>query len=413
MAHGRPWYKRSATDFILGTIGMDLETRGAYSLIIDMLNDRDRPLPDDARFLAGFLGVSVRKWAVIRTTLLADPSKLYVNADGNLTNPRFEREREEREAEHQRSVEAGRKGGKKSAEQRASEPAADAAPQGELTLPKNEENEFSASKTARKSRENGVKTSRNIGENDTPPLKSNDISEPPPQPSRARKRPEARVEEEILPPPSSSDPSRARTPARPREARPDDDGDRQDDLLALTHDCMEAAGIAARAASRPALLTQSLEIVKGWQRAGIDVRGMAIAVIESATLQNDEPAHSLARFTAAIETRHTKAKLHQRRNGKPIASLAKAEFDFPDEAPSMKAFRQSLAERIGKARYAQWCSALRFELTDWQSEGDQALLLVKSGKVGIWTAGRVMEQHRAAILETAKAVLGAQQAWDR
>jgi uncharacterized protein YdaU (DUF1376 family) len=122
MAHGRPWYKRAGGDFVMATMAMpDAETKWAYSAIVDILNDRDRPLPDDPGFICGFTGLSKRRWAVVRDYLVAH-GYLVPTPDGQLTNPRFERERAERAAAHQKSVEGGREGGKRSAAARAAQP---------------------------------------------------------------------------------------------------------------------------------------------------------------------------------------------------------------------------------------------------------------------------------------------------
>lgn len=44
MTAARPWYKRYAQDFIMGTIGMDLESRGAYSILLDFTLDLMGPM---------------------------------------------------------------------------------------------------------------------------------------------------------------------------------------------------------------------------------------------------------------------------------------------------------------------------------------------------------------------------------
>lgn len=68
---GYPYYKRFPRDFFEGTIGMSFEVKGAYGLLIDLIFIRDGRLPDDARFIAGHLGLSVRKWNAIRAELIA------------------------------------------------------------------------------------------------------------------------------------------------------------------------------------------------------------------------------------------------------------------------------------------------------------------------------------------------------
>jgi uncharacterized protein YdaU (DUF1376 family) len=56
------WYKRCGADFIHGTMMLSLEEKGAYSLCLDLIYDRGGPIPDDARWLSGVCGVSLRKW---------------------------------------------------------------------------------------------------------------------------------------------------------------------------------------------------------------------------------------------------------------------------------------------------------------------------------------------------------------
>ena len=66
-----PYYKRFPRDFLDGTIGLSLETKGAYAIVLDLIYMRDGRLQDDARYIAGQLGCSVRKWTAIRDELIA------------------------------------------------------------------------------------------------------------------------------------------------------------------------------------------------------------------------------------------------------------------------------------------------------------------------------------------------------
>jgi uncharacterized protein YdaU (DUF1376 family) len=84
--NGLPYYKAYPRDFIEGTIGMDLETKGAYRLVIDLIYMQGGNLPDDARYISGLLGCTMRRWNAIRQTLL-DAGKLRTNG-GVLTNER-------------------------------------------------------------------------------------------------------------------------------------------------------------------------------------------------------------------------------------------------------------------------------------------------------------------------------------
>lgn len=113
----RPWYRRFPDNFIAGTVGLSLEEKGAYSLLLDLMYVRGGPVPDEPRFIAGVCGCSVRKWNAIRQRLL-DLGKISSN-DGFLTNHRAEVELENAAKTARNLAENGAKGGEKSAENRA------------------------------------------------------------------------------------------------------------------------------------------------------------------------------------------------------------------------------------------------------------------------------------------------------
>jgi uncharacterized protein YdaU (DUF1376 family) len=108
------WYKRCGADFIHGTMGLSLEEKGAYSLCLDLMYDHEGPIPDDARWLAGICGVSIRKWTAIRNRLV-EAGKLDV-VDGRLINSRALFEIENAAKSHRNAVETGAKGGRKPSE---------------------------------------------------------------------------------------------------------------------------------------------------------------------------------------------------------------------------------------------------------------------------------------------------------
>lgn len=114
----RPWYRRFPSDFISGTLGMTLEEKGAYGIVLDLIYDRGGPIPDDSRFIAGACNCSVRKWNAIRDRLLIMGKLVMVEGD-SLSNRRAEKELEIVETEARKAAENGRKGGEKSAETRA------------------------------------------------------------------------------------------------------------------------------------------------------------------------------------------------------------------------------------------------------------------------------------------------------
>lgn len=65
---------------------MPFEIKGAYRIVLDLIYMQSGDLPDDARYISGLLGCSVRKWTSIRK-FLVDADKLIVTGDF-LTNYR-------------------------------------------------------------------------------------------------------------------------------------------------------------------------------------------------------------------------------------------------------------------------------------------------------------------------------------
>jgi len=90
----KPWYKRYGADFVAGTLGMSLEEKGAYSIILDLIYDRNGSIPDEPRYIAGVCGCSVRKWNVIRVRLI-ELGKISSD-NGMISNSRADKEIENR-----------------------------------------------------------------------------------------------------------------------------------------------------------------------------------------------------------------------------------------------------------------------------------------------------------------------------
>lgn len=81
-------------DFITGTLGMNLETEGAYMRFLMRLYQRGKPLPDDDRFMSTVMNLSLRVWKRIKGALI-EAGKIILKG-GCLTNARFEKERQKR-----------------------------------------------------------------------------------------------------------------------------------------------------------------------------------------------------------------------------------------------------------------------------------------------------------------------------
>lgn len=74
---GLPYYPRYPRDFLEATAGMPFELKGAFALLLDLIYMMgDRGLPDEPRFIAGQLGMSVKKWNGLRQQLL-DAGKIH------------------------------------------------------------------------------------------------------------------------------------------------------------------------------------------------------------------------------------------------------------------------------------------------------------------------------------------------
>jgi len=65
-----PFYKRYPRDLIEGTLGMPFEEKVTYAFVLDLIYLQQGNLPDDSRYIAGLLGVSVRKWNSLREKLI-------------------------------------------------------------------------------------------------------------------------------------------------------------------------------------------------------------------------------------------------------------------------------------------------------------------------------------------------------
>lgn len=110
---GQPWYKRYPKDFIMGSLGMTLEEKGAYSMLLDLIYEHGKPIADEPRYISGVLGCSVKKWKTIREKLIS-LEKITVE-NGVISNFRANLELENSAKLHSKLVENGAKGGKKTA----------------------------------------------------------------------------------------------------------------------------------------------------------------------------------------------------------------------------------------------------------------------------------------------------------
>lgn len=112
-----PRYHRAALD---GMRALSLEDRGAYNTVLDLLYDRGGPLPDDDRWLSGWMGCDVRKWKAIKKRLV-DAGKLVLQAGikgVEIVNARAMNELGQAEVRRRSHGDRGKIGGTKSGEVR-------------------------------------------------------------------------------------------------------------------------------------------------------------------------------------------------------------------------------------------------------------------------------------------------------
>lgn len=108
------WHPREHAKALRGMQMLTLEERGAYNTALDLIYDREGPIPDDARWLAGWMGVSVRKWSAIRAALIVKGKLFALNFNGVdcLMNERAAIELENQAKLVRKLSESGAKGGR-------------------------------------------------------------------------------------------------------------------------------------------------------------------------------------------------------------------------------------------------------------------------------------------------------------
>lgn len=114
------WYPRYSAKALEGMRGLSLELRGAYNTLLDMIYERGAPVPDDDRLLAGYMGVSVRRWRQLRQALF-DKGRIVLRETPRgpaLSDELAERELASRDFRQRVASESGANGGRKNGENR-------------------------------------------------------------------------------------------------------------------------------------------------------------------------------------------------------------------------------------------------------------------------------------------------------
>jgi uncharacterized protein YdaU (DUF1376 family) len=101
------WYKRDPKAALHGMIGLTLEEKGAYNVILDLIYINDGRVLDDPKQICVWLNCDPRRWKRIRAALI-DAGKLYIHG-GYLRNERADDEALQAIRRVQVSVEAANK----------------------------------------------------------------------------------------------------------------------------------------------------------------------------------------------------------------------------------------------------------------------------------------------------------------
>lgn len=86
-----PYHRRYHQDALQGYRKLDLEQRGAYSTILDLIYDEGGPIDHNERWLAGELNCTVGKARKLIAQLI-ELRKIYVTAAGKISNHRCDSE---------------------------------------------------------------------------------------------------------------------------------------------------------------------------------------------------------------------------------------------------------------------------------------------------------------------------------
>ncbi len=328
MPRGRPWYKRDPERFIMGSKGLDLEAYGAYSKIVDYLNLRDRSLPDDDRLMASLLDCPKQRWRKLRKILI-DAGKLVTNGE-YLTNPRFEREKAERDLSRAEAQVHGREGGRRSAELRQ---------QPELELgqypPERAPARESDPKVATKFKESSKKVETLLesqNERLTPlSMKSAKKNQGNPQAPYAG----ARESED-----KSIESSQPNPPYDP-------------ELQRLFADVCDAAGFRP---TGEVATERAYRTIVAWRDKEIDFELVVIPTIKSVIASSNEgPTRVLSRFTPHIANEQAKRKAKPTTYRPPLTPV----LERSDEGEEFSTIRRILLQALGPSVYASYFNDLR------------------------------------------------------
>jgi len=113
-----PYHFRYHDDALRGYSKLNLEQRGAYNTLLDLMYSEGGYIEECERRMAAEMGVSTRKYRSLRDQLIK-AGKVYYPTAGFLSNRRVEEEIQRRTKRSVKAKESGAQGGRKKAENEA------------------------------------------------------------------------------------------------------------------------------------------------------------------------------------------------------------------------------------------------------------------------------------------------------
>lgn len=386
MSKARPWYKRSGVDFVVSTMNFpSSDHKWAFSAIIDMLNEQDRPLPDNPKYIRGITGLSNQKWSVVRRYLIEHG--LLIVIDGEyISNQRFERERAERESDHKRSVENGKMGGLASAHSR------------QQPLYSNVEDSQKVADNFELIRRLSKKKNRPT---EMKRQKLGDCDQPPPQAPSVLQ--EARIESNLTQPNESVVNELGSVAAGGAGQDGDSRKLEETDLQSLYESVATASG---HSPVLPDQIERATRFVRKWRDAGIDFDKVVVPSIRAIISESSEPTRTLGRFDARILHEHAR-----------VAATPKSRaYQPPDEpllAPegepeTFRPLRDDLLKKLGPIAYSTFLNHVRFEEVDGVLGEDRRVMRVRYVRKGSII---LMDGNRVGLVTGAAKAIGFTEVW--
>lgn len=281
----RYWHKRYHSDALNGYRGLNLEQRGAYTTILDLLYDSGAEgIRDDERLIAGHLDIHTRKWRALRQELLEAGKIIQIEGD-RLSNNRYLKERENTLSLSEKRAEAGSKGGQKLSKSQA-------IACGEM--PENSSSgqvqaEFEPSSTP----ELDLKLQTTERELDTKTAENSQTGE-----AIAKQELSYTRAKEVRSYIDSTTSTKSLN-TKPSETKNPLDGD--DDILNRINELGRIAGLNL---TRPEKIATALDQLREWLGEGIDYERDILPTIKARSADNpSETVHSLRYFDAAVRKR--------------------------------------------------------------------------------------------------------------